>query len=205
LPLKIIVKKGEKCLAIHKNKSELMPEELKELEQWESKRPQKKPKKKQVPWSGPCFYFNSKKNPCNNGDSCKWEHKNRNNYTPEEESAFLDPNSNGWKRTYKPKPPPPSTTPTPTPTIDPMVLLLAMINKEQPKIELHQTTQQTVTQSTQSTPGWWNGSWGSWNPSWAGRTPTYCVHGSAWSHCYTGPPYHCVHGSRWGSCCCVPF
>jgi len=66
-----------------------------------------------------------------------------------------------------------------------------------------QTTTQTTTTSTQAP--WWNNTWGSWNNSWGSRTPTYCVHGSAWSHCYTGPPYHCVHGSRWGSCCFTPF
>jgi len=210
------------CGKLHKNKSDLSNDELEGYNKWETRKNKKsKPKKVGVPWSGPCFFFASNK--CNKKENCWWEHKNRNDYTQEEEESFRDPNSNGWKRTYKPKvKPPPPTTPLPSSNNDmttlvdlmKMKFLLDLNTKIEPPPSpmvfnikndnvTTQTTTQTTTTSTQAP--WWNNTWGSWNNSWGSRTPTYCVHGSAWSHCYTGPPYHCVHGSRWGSCCFTPF
>jgi len=62
--------------------------------------------------------------------------------------------------------------------------------------------EEAIRKSIPANPPWWNGGWGPWG--WGGKNPTYCVHGSNWSHCSTGPPMYCVHARAWGSHCYVP-
>jgi len=214
-------KNGTNCDYDHKKRNELSNVEESELQEFEQNYKKSKPKNIGVPWSGPCFYFAINK--CYKGENCRWEHKNRKDYTQEEEEIFRDPNSNGWKRTYKPKAKPPTPTPTPTTQSSTseemmkMMLQLKMIemmgDKNPPPPTnititgptISQTTTQTQTTTSTQVPNWcnwWNGGqWGpwSWGPT---HTPRYCVHGSYWSsHCSQGPPKYCRHGKPWGGYC----